>query len=166
MQVSKETEIYIQDHLAGSMAGVELARRTAGSNSGNEYGPELERLATEIADDRDMLSEIAASVGVGHHRVKEAGAWVGEKLGRLKPNNSILSYSPLSRLIEIEGLVLGVTGKRSLWVALRETLGDQIAGHDLSELTLRAEDQATRLEQLRRQAMRDALGAEQEGSGG
>ena len=43
---------------------------------------------------------------------------MAEKLGRLKPNGQILGYSPLSRLVELETLALGITGKRSLWEAL------------------------------------------------
>lgn len=158
MAVRKETEIYLQDHLAGAAAGVELARRTAGSNSSNDYGPELSRLADEIAEDRETLIEIAEALGASRSRLKEAGAWAGEKVGRLKPNNSILSYSPLSRLIELEGLVLGVTGKRSLWQSLRENFGDQLAGHDLAGLLRRAEDQHQRLERLRLAASREAIG--------
>jgi hypothetical protein len=159
MAVSKETEIYLQDHLAGAAAGVELARRTAGSNSSNDYGPELSRLADEIAEDRETLIEIAEALGASRSRLKEAGAWAGEKVGRLKPNNSILSYSPLSRLIELEGLVLGVTGKRSLWRSLQQALGEELAGHRFEELLGRAEDQRERLERLRLQAARDALGS-------
>ena len=47
--------------------------------------------------------------------IKDAAGWTAEKFGRLKPNNSLLSYSPLSRVIELEGLVIGVTGKLALW---------------------------------------------------
>ena len=36
--------------------------------------------------------------------------WVAEKAGRLKLNGSLLTYSPLSRLVELEGLSLGVEG--------------------------------------------------------
>jgi hypothetical protein len=159
MEVSKETEIYLQDHLAGASAGTELAKRTAGSNSDNDYGPELARIAREIEEDRGALIEIMDSLGANRSHLKEAGAWVGEKLGRLKPNNSILSYSPLSRLIEIEGLMLGVSAKRSLWRALQERFGEELAGHHLSELLRRADDQRERLERLRLQAARDALGS-------
>jgi len=162
--VSKETEIYLQDHLAGATAGTELVRRTAGSNSGNDYGPELERLAREIEDDREALIRIADALDANRSRLKEAGAWAGEKVGRLKPNNSILSYSPLSRLLEFEGLVLGLNGKRSLWRALRETLGDEIAGHELAELIRRAEDQLERLERLRLRAAKEALASPERAS--
>ena len=56
------------------------------------------------------------TLGVGPDRFKVAGAWAGEKAGRLKLNGHLTSYSPQSRVIELEGLVVGVTGKRCLWV--------------------------------------------------
>ena len=45
---------YLQDHHAGSTAGLELARRAAGSNSESDYGPELSRIADEIEADREV----------------------------------------------------------------------------------------------------------------
>jgi len=142
--------IYLNDHLAGSTAGVELARRAASSNAGNEYGDVLSGLAREIEEDRAALERLMESLGVGRDRVKVAAAWLGEKAGRLKPNGHVLSYSPLSRLEEIEFLLLGVTGKLALWRALSEHV-------DLPELEARAESQRERLEALRLRAAREAF---------
>jgi hypothetical protein len=89
--------------------------------------------------------------------VKNAGAWTAEKLGRLKPNGRVLSYSPLSRLIELEGLALGITGKMLLWRALGETLGPTYAGADFSALAERADAQRKELEPLRLDAVKEAF---------
>jgi hypothetical protein len=151
-------QTYLQDHHAGATAGVELARRSAGANDGTEYGPELRALADEIAADRETLERVMEAFGVGPHRIKDAGAWALEKVGRLKPNNRVLGYSPLSRVVELEGLVTGVTGKLALWQALRETLGGRVDGIDLDALAARAESQRTRLEALRRRAAVEAFG--------
>jgi hypothetical protein len=35
-------------------------------------------------------------LGVKPNPIKDAAGWTAEKFGRLKPNNSLLSYSPLS----------------------------------------------------------------------
>ncbi len=158
MKGSRETTIYLQDHLGGATLGLELARRTARENRGNDYGPVLERLAEEIAQDRQALIEIADELGAGRSPVKEAGGWLGEKLGRLKPNGRIVGYSPLSRLIELEALMLGVSGKAALWRALRESVRDQVAGRNLADLAKRADDQRDRLEGLRIRAAKEALG--------
>jgi hypothetical protein len=151
--------IYLNDHLAGSTAGLELARRAAGENEGTPYGRVLTEVAAEIAEDRAALLDVMARLSVGRDRLKVAGAWGGEKLGRLKLNGSLLSYSPLSRLVEIEGLSLGVEGKLGLWQALKLTHGDdaRLRGVDLDALITRAKSQRRRLERQRRRAASEAL---------
>ena len=94
---------------------------------------------------------------VSPSKIKDWLGWAGEKLGRLKPNNHMLTPSPLSRVIELEGLVVGVTGKGALWDALRTTVGETVAGVDLNELASRAESQRSRLEALRRTAAAEAF---------
>ena len=152
--------IYLNDHLAGATVGLELARRTAASNEENvAYGPVLEELEHEIAQDRTALVDVMARLGVGRDRVKVAAAWAAEKAGRLKPNGRVLSYSPLSRLEELEVMQLGVNGKLGLWRALAETrAGDpRLQGVDLRELEARAQSQWQRLERLRLRAAGEAL---------
>jgi hypothetical protein len=140
--------IYLNDHLAGSTVGVELARRLLGSNTGTEFEPFLERLVKEIEEDRESLVELMRSYGVGEDRIKVAFAWVAEKTGRLKLNGSIISYSPLSRLVELEGLSLGVEGKLSLWRAVQSAVGTDPRSKavDLPKLIERASKQRDELE--------------------
>lgn len=153
----KQLAIYLQDHLAGSTVGVELVKRAAGANEGSSYGGELASLAVEIEADREALKRLMDELDVGPDRLKVTGGWIGEKLGRLKLNGSLLGYSPLSRLIEIEGLFLGVTGKLALWENLRLSHGERIGSVDVAELAERARSQQTRLEELRREAAAEAL---------
>jgi len=75
----------------------------------------------------------------------------------LKLNARWRDYSPLSRLLELEGLMLGVTGKLGLWRSLRGQLGDSVDGIDLSLLEARAAAQRDRLEDLRLRAAAEAL---------
>jgi hypothetical protein len=151
--------IYLNDHLAGSTAALELVRRALRSNSQNEYGPPLARLAAEIEEDRKTLLSIMAGLGVGSDRAKLLAAWAAEKVGRLKLNGRLLGYSPLSRLMELEVLLLGVTGKLALWRAL-----DQLAPHDprldrgeLERLMERAGGQLEEIQELRERAVIDAF---------
>ena len=157
----KYLRIYMQDHLAGSTAGLELARRTSGSNEGTEYGAPLARIADEIESDRRMLQGIMQDLGFGGDRLKNAGAWALEKAGRLKMNGELTSYSPLSRVVELEGLLTGITGKWGLWAALLE-----VAPHEprldadlLTRLRDRAEEQRATVEELREKAAREAFAA-------
>jgi hypothetical protein len=113
--------IYLNDHLAGSAAGADLAGRLAAENrSDPRFAAALERLAVEIREDRDTLRALMDELDVGIDRAKQLVAWTAEKAGRLKLNGRLLGYSPLSRVEELEALRLGVTGKRMLWIALDE----------------------------------------------
>jgi hypothetical protein len=155
----KRLAIYLQDHLAGSTAGLELARRVHASNGDGEFGAFLEELVSEIELDRRTLLELMGRLGIGEDRVKTALAWAGEKAGRLKLNGELLSYSPLSRLVELEGLALGVHGKLGMWRSLREIADtdDRLRDFDLEAPIARAERQARRLEARRRRAAEEAL---------
>jgi hypothetical protein len=154
-------KIYLEDHYAAATAGLELSRRTAGANRGTPYGPVLERVAREIEEDRDSLRAIMTQLGVGPDRMKMAGAWAGEKAGRLKLNGHLTGYSPQSRVIEIEGLVVGVTGKRCLWAALRQIAPQEprLGAEELDRLIARAERQLGELEDLRLTAFAEAAAA-------
>jgi len=149
MAVDKRLSIYLNDHLAGSTVGVELARRTRASNEGTPLGDYLKRLTSEIQADRQTLQRLIAELGVRRDRFKALGAWVAEKLARLKLNGQLRGYSPLSRFLELESLYLGITGKRELWRALQHTFGNDVPGFDFEQLGHRAERQAAEVEEHR-----------------
>lgn len=131
--------IYLQDHLAGATLGVELAHRAASENAGRPVGEVLEVLEVEIEQDRESLTSIMSALGVAPDRLKNAAAWAGEKAGRLKLNGRLASYSPLSPVLELEGLIAGVNGKRALWHTLRG-----LAEHDPRLQAIRLEELITR----------------------
>jgi hypothetical protein len=157
MAAGSRLPIYLNDHLAGSTFGLELVRRTRDSNKGTPLGDYLEHLSAEIEADRATLEKLLAALGVRRARLKAAGGWAAEKLGRLKPNGQLTGYSPLSRLLELESLYMGITGKLELWRALQRTLGNDIPGFDFEELGRRAERQAAEVEEYRLQSAPAAL---------
>ncbi len=146
-------EIYLNDHLAGATGGVELARRLRASNEGDPtYGAPLRQVCEEIEADRATLEQVIERLGYSRSRIKPVGAWVAEKLGRLKLNGQLRGYSPLSRLIELEGLLIGITGKIGLWQVLAELKLDQNLGIDLAQLSARAAEQRAAVDDLHRLA--------------
>ena len=151
---TKFLAIYLQDHYAGSTGGLEMARRTAKANAGSEFGGPLTRLATEIAEDRDALKRIMDRLDVSPAPVKAALAWGAEKVGRVKPNGQLRGYSPLGRVVEIEALVTGVSGKLSLWRALKAIAPSdtRLDAAQVADLEARAEDPLGRLHGLRDRA--------------
>jgi hypothetical protein len=157
----KRLSIYLNDHLAGSTSGLELAKRTRGANQGTEYGEPLERVASQIEEDRDALIRLMESLEIKRDHLKVAAGWVAEKLGRLKPNGQLTGYSPLSRLIELEGLAVGITGKQSLWDALLEVSDKdpRLDAEQLRRLSTRAQEQRDEVWNLRQRAARGAFSA-------
>jgi hypothetical protein len=153
-------EIYLADHLAAATAGAALARRTAKSNAATTFGGALRRLAADIDDDRRTLQSIVAELGFRESKAKEAIAWAGEKAGRLKLNGQIRGYSPLSRVLELEALSVGVAGKLALWRSLQAVPGttERLGGVDLELLAERAREQRDEIEELRLRAAREAFG--------
>ena len=150
--------IYLQDHLAGSTAGVNLARRCAAGTAGTPAGRTLAEVATEIEADRDELKRLMADLGVAGSRLKNAAAWLAERADRLKPNGRMRGEPALQRLHELETLSLGIAGKRALWEALRVAPEVAAAGHlDLDALAERARSQRERVEAERLAFARTAL---------
>jgi hypothetical protein len=143
--------IYLNDHLAGAIAGSELAGRAASSNEGSELGPFLANLAEKINQDRESLERLMKILDIRRNLAKDAAAWLAEKVARLKLNGQVIGYSPLSRLVELEGLSLGVNGKLSLWKTLKELSreDERIDAAEVNLLIERALSQAISLEEER-----------------
>ena len=159
--MTRRLAIYLNDHLAGSIVGTELAKRALRENRGSELGETLAWLLGQILEDRATLERLMENLGVVRSRVKGTLAVALERVGRLKLNGQLTGYSPLSRLIELEGLAVGVTGKLALWENLRELAASEpaLAGFDFDELAERARAQLDRLHRERLKAARLALPA-------
>jgi hypothetical protein len=140
--------IYLNDHLALATAGRDLARRAAGSNKRTELGDFLTGFAADVVADRQQLLDVMARLDVGQDPLKVAAGWFGEKLGRLKLNGRLLEYSPLSRVLELEGLMAGVQGKLTLWRTLAAAAVEEprIAHVDFTNRIARAQEQLEALE--------------------
>jgi hypothetical protein len=156
---NKLLRIYLNDHLAGSAAGRELAKRCLTKNRGNPLGKYLEELLPQIEEDKAVLESILDRLGEPKGRVKPAVAWAVEKVGRLKLNGQLTGYSALSRLLEVEGLCLGIEGKLSLWQSLRELEPSEarLGSYDFDSMIERALHQREVLEEHRREAARVAF---------
>jgi carbon monoxide dehydrogenase subunit G len=133
--------IYLNDHLTGTTASTELARRISRTH------PELRVLADDIEADRKELLDFMRQAGVESRPHKEALGWLTEKAGRLKLNGRVLGRSPLSDVIELETLRVGIEGKIALWRTLRKL--NSFDDTRLERLAHRAESQAELVDQYR-----------------
>ena len=143
--------VYLNDHLAGATAGLELARRMAASAEPGSEAVTLRKLVAEIAADRKTLIEVMAALGIPLRSYKVFAGWAGEKAARLKLNGRLLTRSPLSSLEETEMLRLGVEGKAAGWRTLRVLAERErrLDAESLDELLARAARQSDELEALR-----------------
>jgi hypothetical protein len=167
MTGTHQLSIYLNDHLAGAIAGTELAKRAAKNNRENEFGDFLSQLRDDIDGDRRSLEQIMEALQIRRNFPKDAAAWLSEKVGRLKLNGQITGYSNLSRLVELEGLALGINGKQCLWKTLKELSGDddRIDPAEVDRLIERALSQAIRLEEERTRAIRQTFPRRQASEG-
>jgi hypothetical protein len=149
----KLLRIYLNDHLVTASAGAALARRALRSNRGTELGRFLEMLADDLADDLASIQRVMREHGFRPSAAKRTLGSVGERVGRLKLNGRIVSYSPLSRLAELEGLGLLLAHNASLWRSL-----EAIGVEEAAALAERDEAHVEALRGFRREAALAALG--------
>ncbi|MEU6557305.1 hypothetical protein ABZ915_44870 [Streptomyces sp. NPDC046915] len=151
--------IYLNDHLAGAAAGTGRALFMARSHRDPPFTEPLQALAGEIAEDRASLLRVMRGLGVPTRRYKIAAAATAERLGRLKSNGRLYRRSPLTLVIELEFLRLGVKGKELGWRTLRSLAeaDGRLDEQELDGLIARAERQMSTLEELRVTAVRNVL---------
>jgi hypothetical protein len=156
--MSSSLTLYLSDHLAGSLAGLELLDHLLTLYSGAERET-LTRLRRNIEEDQEVLRQLLQALGGKESPVRKALAWLTEKAGRakLKLDDSGDGDLPLLEALEILGL--GIQGKLSLWRALAAVPDPmpQLRALDLSRLQQRALDQFELVEGLRLRSARVAL---------
>jgi len=152
--------IYLNDQMAASVAGSNLARRLAASERESAKADVLERLATEFAEDRAALQDVMEALDVPVRHPETWAAWTAERMGRLKLNGRLVRRSPLSRVLELEAMRLGVEGKAAGWRMLRAgaATDDHVDADRLDALIERARAQIDLLEQLRVDAAAEVFG--------
>ncbi|WP_053387746.1 NAD-dependent epimerase/dehydratase family protein [Leucobacter japonicus] len=112
--------LYLSDHLTGATAGAERIGRMCDTYVDTPVYTEISELAEELRLERAFLSHLIDDLNVRSRPYRQAAAWVGERVGRLKLNGRVFSRSPLSLVLEIELLRSAVVGKLGLWQTLAE----------------------------------------------
>ena len=153
--------IYLNDQLALGTLWRELARRAQRNNSGTELGEALARVSAAIAEDVETFQQIMRRLGIRVDPVKIGLAVGAERLGRLKLNGRLGTYSPLSRFVELDFLAMGIEGKKILWATLRDLAGlaSRLPDVDFDHLIERAERQRADIEPFRARSGTDAFAA-------
>lgn len=144
---------YLRDHLAGSVAGVDVVSHLIAVASEPDTRVFLEGLQKDIEADQKELEAVMARADIAPSDLRKAVGWIAEKAGWSKLVAAGAEEGELGWFEGLEALLLGITGKRALWKALEVT---GLPG-DFAALGTRAEAQMEAVEQYRLRAARLAF---------
>lgn len=144
-------DVYLNDHLAGSMMGRDLARQLESQTEGTPLGELMGSIADAIEADREVLEGLMERLGSTANPLKQSVTWLTEKVARLKFSGATTGDRELGTFLALETLSLGVEGKRALWQTLATIADDEpaLTGMDLQELIRRAETQRAAIDRER-----------------
>jgi hypothetical protein len=146
---------YLHDHLAGARFATSLLNDLARQELDGEITGFAAALLLEVQADQDDLQRLVELLDSQPSMIKEASAWLTQKLGRLKFQ---LSTDPFGIFEALEVLSLGILGKIALWNALQETDAiPQPSSLDLDKLLQRAREQYANVETHRLRYARQSL---------
>lgn len=141
----RELNVYLQQHWAAAAGGLDLARRVTRTHAGTDVEADLEAVSRDIAEDREALRALMASLDLERGTVGPVVARLAERVGRFKPNGHLLTRSPVSDVLELEALRGAVSAKRAGWDALLLLDLDPVPDAEVERLRDRADQQLDRL---------------------
>ena len=153
----KDLDSYLNDHLAGSVSALELIAHWVEVHKGEPVGSFFAETEREIKADQDTLRDVMRTLGVEESKVRQAGAWAAEKVGRARLMIAGDEQGSLGLVLTLEGLIMGVTGKKLLWRALDAAKLPGLNSYNFEQLQGRAEQQVERIEAERISAIREAF---------
>jgi hypothetical protein len=150
MSGKDELIAYLNDHLSGSVAALQLIEHQRGLDlpaEAKEFYTALQR----------SLEEIIRRAGGEPSQLRKVGGWIAEKLARVKLVIDKASSGAIEDFEVLEVLLLGIHGKAALWRALQVAGPAGLRGAELDVLERRAREQVDRVEARRLIVARLAL---------
>lgn len=150
---------YLNDHLAGAVAAIELLQHLETAHAGTPTARRIAELRADIEADREVLTSLMSRMDVTESRPRKAAAWLAERLAALKLRLDDSGDGAFRLFESLEAISLGIEGKSGLWrtLATLTSAAPNVGGPDYEILTVRAADQRQRAEALRLEAARVAL---------
>jgi hypothetical protein len=110
--------VHLRDHHALLIALRELCHRMASSSPVDAERALAGRILEDAESDRRELGVVLHGFSSAPSRARTAAVRVGERIGRLKPNGTLLRRSPMTSVVELEGCQLLLESVRALWLGL------------------------------------------------
>ena len=150
---------YLNDHLAGAVAALELLEHLEKTHAGTPVARALSELRTEVDADREVLQSLMTRLGITESKPRKAAAWLAERLASLKLRLDDSGDGALRLFESLEVLSLGIEGKLGLWRTLAAVAVAQpdVGSVDYETLMSRAADQRGRAEKMRLRAAQAAF---------
>ena len=139
---------YLNDHLAGSVAAIELLDHLLKLDDNANRKAVYAQLRRDIQEDQGVLKELIDRVAGSESTLRKAVAWISEKLGQVKTAVEDPGDNQLRILQSLELVALGIQGKRLLWNALAAAASGipGFTGVDFEHLQERARQQFNQVE--------------------
>ena len=148
---------YMNDHLAGATAALEMLDHLIKRHKNKPLGDFLKQLEQDIEEDVRTLQGLIDKSRGSQSALRKAGGWLAEKFARTKFKAAGEQTDELGLLQALEMLELGVRGKQLLWRALSCARFHGAEDVDLIQLERRAVEQQERLERQRMQTAREVF---------
>ncbi len=159
---------YLQEHLAGSVAALQLMETLADHERGGPLEARLRGLHAEVSEEQDTLRDILARLDGGESRLKQVAGWLTEKAHVARLALAERAHPALVRLDGLESLALGLQGKLALYRALAAAAPGEprLGGYPFTALEARTLLQHAMVERERMAAAMEAFGGAADGASG
>ncbi|MBC7923348.1 MAG: hypothetical protein H7Z75_19905 [Ferruginibacter sp.] len=156
---SEHLATYLNDHLAGSVAVLDLLAHLETAHANTDTGRFAAQLRADIGADRQELETLMERLHLAESLPRKAAAWLAEKATQLKLRLDDTAGGTLHLLETLDAVAVGIEGKRALWHALAAAAGEVSAlrGIDYEALSARAVEQRRRVEAVRLPAAKAAF---------
>ena len=153
--------VYLNDHLAGATAGVDLVKQATERHDG-ELGEFFTQLADEISADYNTLTSLMDQMDAHASGAKEVFAKAGSEISEAKFSGESMDDPEFGTFLTLETLSIGVEGKLCMWKALKVVADEypELKSTDVDTLIERAQSQRDKLESKRLEIAGSALSGE------
>jgi hypothetical protein len=157
---NEQMATYLNDHLAGSVVALELMEHLEAAHAGTPLESFFAQLRADVTADRHELEGLMERLQITESLTRKATAWLTEKFTEIKLRVDDPAGGALRLMEALDVLSLGIEGKRGMWRALSAVAeeAEWLRLVDYERLIKRAEEQRSRVEEVRLKAAKAALG--------